>query len=179
MPYKSTTGKKRTYRRYLKGKFDHLLNLGTLAAKTLIGSAVAGSLTEKAWLSSVKATWSLSDFTNAIGDGPILVGIAHSDYTDSQIEAWIENSASWDQSNKVQQEIARRKIRQVGSFLSSVADSSGIAVLNNGKAITTKCGWELTTGQKITVWAYNQGDSALGTTDPDLNVYGHANLWPR
>ncbi len=166
------------YRRYIRGAIQHDLDLGTLGANVLTSENLSSTITEQSWLSSVKATWSLSDFTNAVGDGPILVGVAHSDYSSAEIEAWVENTGSWDFGNKIQQEIGRRKIRQVGSFLSSVADSQGIAVLNEGRPITTKCGWLLQTGQTVKIWAYNQGDSALATTDPDLSVVGHANLWP-
>ncbi len=169
---------RRKFRRYLRGAIQDELDLGTLAAKTLISADLGGVVQEKTWLSSVKATWSLSDFTDAIGDGPIIVGIAHSDYTDAEIEAFIENAGSWTEGNKVAQEISRRKIRIVGSFESSVADSQGVAVLNDGKPIHTKCNWYLATGQTVSIWAYNAGDSALATTDPDLDVLGHANLWP-
>ncbi len=169
---------KRKYRRYIRGAIQHDLDLGTLGANVLTSENLSSTITEQSWLSSVKATWALSDFTNAVGDGPILVGVAHSDYSSAEIEAWVENTGSWDFGNKIQQEIGRRKIRQVGSFLSSVADSQGIAVLNDGKPITTKCGWLLQTGQTVKIWAYNSGDSALATTDPDLTVVGHANLWP-
>jgi len=176
---KRTPKRRKKFRQYIRGPIEHVLDVGTLGAKTLDSDNLAGTVTESTWCSSVKATWSLSDFTNAIGDGPILVGIAHSDYSSAEIEAFIENSAGWNVGNEVQKEISRRKIRIVGSFLSSVADSSGIAVLNEGRPICTKCNWMLNTGQTLKIWVYNQGDSAIGTTDPDLSVFGHANLWPR
>jgi len=169
----------RKFRRYLRGKVEKTLDLGTLASKTLVSVNLDGSVEERTWISSVKATWSLSDFTNAIGDGPIAVGIAHSDYTDTEIEQWLETTNSWKEGDLVNQEIAKRKIRLVGTFKSSVADSQGIAVLNDGKPITTKLNFILNTGQTVSIWAYNQGDSALATTDPDMSVIGQANLWPR
>ncbi len=171
-------GKGRKYCRYLKGKINNDLALGTLAPTTLISEVIGDTLNEKAWLSSVKAVWSLSNFTPAVADGPILVGIAHSDYSSAEIEAWIENANSWEEADKIGQEIARRKIREVGSFRSVDLSSSETITLNEGKPIHTKCGWQLASGQTVTIWAYNEGSSALGTTDPVVQTSGHANLWP-
>ncbi len=164
--------------RYLRGKIQKTLDLGTLGAKVLISTLLDGAVVERTRITSIVATWSLADFTDAIGDGPILCGVAHSDYTDAEIEAVIENSGSWDEGNLISQEIAKRRVRIIGSFESSVADSQGVAVLNDGKPIKTRLNWLLTTGDNLRVWAYNQGDSALATTDPDMSVSGHANLFP-
>ncbi len=153
--------------------------LGTLASKTAISSVVAGAVVEKTWLSSIKATWSISDFSNNAGDGPILVGVAHSDYSTAEIEAWIENTSSWDSGNLVQQEIAKRKIRRVGTFDKGALGEVDSDTLNDGRPIHTKCGWSLVTGAKLRIWAYNMGTGALDTTDPDVHTEGFANLWPQ
>ncbi len=169
----------RKFRKYLRGVIQHELNIATLAAKTLIGSLIAGVVTEKTLVSSVVASWSLKDVTPGPGDGPLLVGLAHSDYTDAEIEAWIENNDSWNEGNKVQQEIARRKIKQVGTIMTPEGGATFSFVLNDGKPIKTKLNWILTTGQTLRVWAYNTGDSNFASTDPDMVVFGHANMWPR
>lgn len=170
-------GKRRKFRRYIRGGIEEDLALGTLATKSLVAQAVSDVVTEKTWISSIKATWSLGDFTFAAGDGPILVGISHSDYTAAEIEAWVEQTTSWDEGDLVSQEVAKRKIRQVGTFSSGTIGLVGDQILNDGKPITTKCGWMLTTGNNIDIWAYNQGSSALGT-GANVSVAGHANLWP-
>ncbi len=169
---------KRRFRRYLKGVIQNRFTLGTLAATTLLGDDISDSVTERAWLSSVTATWSMDQFTEGAGDGPILVGIAHSDYTDAEIEAWVEQTSSWEEADQVAQEVAKRKCRRVGTFGQTGPSLSG-TVLNNGRPITTKCGWMLSSGQSIRIWAYNQGSSALATTSPAVVTAGHANLWPR
>ncbi len=170
---------RRNFKPYLRGALDELLELGTLAAETVISASVQGSVTEKAWITSIKATWSLDDFTPATDDGPIVVGIAHSDYTTVEIEEWLEQFVSWDQGNKVAQEISKRLIRQVGIFESPRGVSATeIAVLNEGKMIHTKCGWQLASGDTVRIWAYNSGSSALATTNPNVRVNGHANMWP-
>ncbi len=172
-------GGRRAFKRYLKGKVNFTIALGTLAADTVLGANVVDVLTEKAWLSSVKARWSMENWTDATNVGPILVGVAHSDYSDTEIEEWIENAASWKQGDKVSQEIARRKIREVGMFQTPrTAAATAIAVLNQGSPITTKCNWQLITGQTLKIWTFNTGGAAVATTDPAISVNGHCNLWP-
>ncbi len=170
--------KRRKFRRYLKGVIQNRFTLGTLAATTLISSTNADAVTERAWLSTIMATWSMDQFTEGAGDGPILVGIAHSDYTDAQIEEFVEQAESWEEGDLVAKEISSRKIRRVGTFGQTGPALSGM-VLNDGRPIRTKCGWILSTGQTIKFWAYNQGSSALATTSPAVVTAGHANLWPR
>lgn len=157
---------------------DETFSLGTLASKVVISAVVGDVVKDRAWVSSVLARWSLANFTPGADIGPVLVGVAHSDYASNEIEAWIENQDSWDEGNLVQQEIARRKIRMVGTFMVDAAVAVP-AVLNDGKPILTKCGWILNQGQTIRLWAYNMGTAAIGTTDPVVGAFGHANIWPR
>ncbi len=176
-PYRNTNWK-RQFKRYLRGSMDESMLLGTLAAKDVISQAVGDTVKERTYLSSVVARWSITSFTKSTGDGPILVGVAHSDYSAAEIEEWLENSGSWDEGDLVQQEIAKRKIRQVGFFENPIDEADSV-VLNYGKAINTKCGWILNTGQTVQIWAYNAGGSPLATTDPIVQAFGHGNLWPR
>lgn len=178
MPTKSKR-RKFARSRYLKGKVNNDLLITTLAAETLVGENVTDVLTEKAWLSSVKLAWAMDTFTPADNRGPIMVGVAHSDYSDAEIEAWIENQASWEQNDKIGQEVAARKIREVGIFQTVDLSSSEAAVLNDGKPITTKCGWELGTGQTLKIWAFNLGSVAVAASVPIIHAIGHCNLWTR
>ncbi len=161
----------------MAGAVDIKLSLSTLAPKDVIAADQGDVLTEKAWLSSVRCSWSLDNLTPTGGVGPIVCGVAHSDYTAVEIEEWLENAASWERADMVGQEVARRKIRRVGTFhMAPTATES--AVLNDGKQLLTKCGWMLTTGQTLRVWAYNAGTAAVDTTVPIMDVNGKANLWP-
>ncbi len=170
--------RRRKFRRYLRGQIDHTLAIGALDALDLIGSIVGDTVTETTWLSSIRAIHTLVGFTPAAGDGPILVGVSHSDYTDAEIEGWIENNASWSKHNLVAQEIAKRKIRRIGVFQTEFDDTIiTSSTLNDGKPITTKCGWQLGSAQTIRLWAFNMGSSTL-TTGALYKVEGHANLWP-
>jgi len=174
---KKSHGRKK-FRKYLRGNIDHKLPLDVLAANTLVGNNIADTVVDTTWVSSVKAAWTLAEFTPAAGDGPILVGIAHSDYSDAEIEAFVENiTGSWDAGDLVSQEIARRKIRVVGTFPSPDTSVATI-VLNDGRQLTTKAGWSLSEGDTIRIWAYNTGDSSL-TAGSAVRVNGHANLWPQ
>ncbi len=171
--------RKRPMGRYIRGNVQLTLPLTTLAANTLVSTAL-GAVTERTLISSLIATWTLRTLTVADNVGPIKVGVSHSDYTDAEVEQWIEQSesTSWAEADKVAQEISRRKIRRIGVF-----EAPGVALgpssLRDGKEIKTKLNWILTVGQTVNVWAYNMGSSAVATTVPDLNVEGHANLWPR
>ncbi len=171
---------KRKFRKYLRGGVDETLALTTLAATTLVSAVFDETVSEKAWLSSIKASWTLSNFTPGANIGPILVGIAHSDYTDAEIEAWVEQSSSWNEADLVGQEVVKRKIRMVGMFgTAGASDAPAWMALANGKPIRTKCGWMLNTGQTLRQWAYNTGSQAVATTVPIVKTEGHANLWPR
>ncbi len=167
--------RRRAMGQYTKGNVDEALALGTLAAATLIGQAFGETAVEKCRISSIVATWALSEFTLGAGDGPISVGLAHSDYTDAEIEEVIEVTGSWDIGNKISRERMKRLVRHVGVFNTQITGEA--AVLNDGNSIKTKLNWGLVTGDTLRFWAYNHGTSALAGTDPQLEVTGHANLW--
>ncbi len=171
-------GRRRPMGRYIRGNIDLDVALGTLAAKTLIALAMQQTVTERSLISSIVLQWSLIGKTIADNQGPIMVGVAHSDYTAAEIEAWVENTTTWAESDLVGREISGRKIRRVGVFPEG-GQSLSTQVLNDGKPVKTKLNWILNAGQTLDVWAYNNGSAALATTDPNVVVSGHANLWPR
>lgn len=161
---------------YIKGNVDESLSLGTLASAALIAGDFDESTTEKTLVSSLVATWSMDQLS--LAQGPILVGVAHSSYSATQIEEVLEASASWARGSLVAQEVAKRLVRTIGFF---VGDGSTVqdAVLNEGRPIKTKLNWMLDTGQTLQIWAFNRSDSALSITVPIIRLSGHANLWSR
>ncbi len=169
--------KRRRMGRYIKGHVDEELQLTTLAAGAVTTTAFDDSVNERTLLSSLVAKWSLSNFTLGQDIGPIQVGVAHSDYTGTEITEYLDNTGSWDEGNKISQEIGRRKIRSVGVF--QMPATGADAVLNDGKAIKTKLNWILNQGQTLDLWARNIGTAAVATTVPSLNVNGHVNLFPK
>ncbi len=166
------------FRKYLRGNVDETITLATLASKVVAGLNFDETVNERTWASSIRGTWSLDQLTPATDVGPIMVGVAHSDYSAAEIEAFIENAGSWNEGDQVAQEVGKRKIRIVG--IHQIADSASDAdVLNDGKAITTKLGWILLQGQTLKQWAYNLGDAPVATTVPNSRVNGYVNLWPQ
>ncbi len=182
MPAK--TAAKRTYRRrkprgkYLKGKVEQDCSLGALGPKTLVSCVSQEVASERLKISSIELIWALKDLAIVVDDGPVIVGVAHSDYTAAEIEEVIENSGSWSEGNLTAQEIAKRKVRIVGVFrqIGVAAEAAQTFVLNEGRPIKTKLNWILTTAKGLDFWAYNAGPNAL-TTGSVMSIYGHANLW--
>lgn len=169
---------RRKFRRYLRGAIDHRLDLGTLAAGVVIGSNLADTLEESAFVSSVNCAYSIDQLASGADIGPILFGWAHSDYTDAEIEAWVENSGAWSQGDKVAQEIARRKIKQVGVFRQATSTNTW-GLFNDGVTSSKKLGWLLISGQTLKFWCYNMGNVDVGAPDPNVRAQGHANVWPK
>ncbi len=169
--------KRRSMTGYRKGALSMELDLATLAGRTLVSVLNSESVTERARLSSVAGIYTLSGYTLVSEGGPILFGLAHPDYTDAEIEAWIENSGSWSEGNLVAKEIANRRIRQIGVFETPADGVADVVTYNDGRPVKTRLNWLLITGQSIRLWAYNMGTAAMVTTDADVNFEGHANLF--
>ncbi len=165
--------------KYIKGNVDENLDLGTLAGRTLISTTFDEGPNERTLVSSIVGIWSLANFTPVAECGPIWVGVAHGDYTDAEIEEVLENLGSWNEGDLVSQEKANRKVRKVGVFQTPQPNATGAYVLNDGKPIKTKLNWVLLQAQSLKLWAYNIGSASVATTDPNVNLAGHANLWPR
>ncbi len=163
--------------KYQRGQVEETLPLTTLAANTAVSDIFDETMAESGRITSIVATWDLDEWTEVANAGPIQVGLAHSDYTDAEILAWIQNTGSWNFGDQVQQEVAKRKIRWIGTFPSAPAEGTGVAVLNDGKPIKTKLNWRMRTGQSLRLWAFNQGSAAVATTVPLVHIIGHANIF--
>lgn len=167
---------RKNFSRYINGSFDLDMPLTTLGSKVVAKQDFSETVADTTRVSSVKATYSISDFTPGANIGPIAVGLAHSDYTAAEIEEWIEQAGSWDIGNLQTKEVRSRRIRQVGVF----DDPSAVQIsnrLNDGRLIHTKLNWLLAEGDTVAVWCYNLGTAAVATTVPNVNVIGKANLW--
>ncbi len=172
--------KKRSSRRvmsnYMRGDVNEVLALGTLASLTLVADIFDQVVDNKTKATSIIASYSMNSATMAAGVGPVLVGLAHSDYTDAEIEEVIESVGSWTLGNKVSQEVAKRQVRRIGTFPQPI-NAGDAVVLNDGKPIRTKLNWILMEGQSLRIWAYNLGSAAFATTDPQVHCEGHINLF--
>ncbi len=161
--------------RYIRGNIDLNMVVGLLTGETLTSTNVADAVVETTRVTSLVATYGLAGYTPTVGVGPLIIGVAHSDYTDAEIEEWVELTTGWDGGDLVSREVARRKIKRIGTFRmpNAVGESS---VLNDGKMIRTKLGWKLFEGDNLNFWVYNPGVT-VATTSPDISVAGHANLF--
>ncbi len=157
--------------RTLFGRIDDGNALGTLATKVVIAAGFGDAVGARTFALSMKATWTMVGITP--GEGPIAVGVAHSDYSAAEIEEWIENNGGWDEGDLIGQEQAKRKIRQVGVFNGVAADE----VLNDGKPIRTGLKFYLQSGDNLQQWAYNLSSSTL-TTGAQVEVLGTIVLKP-
>ncbi len=101
-------------------------------------------------------------------DGPIVIGLAHSDYTVTEIKEALEASTAIDAGNLIAQERANRKVRIIGT-MNEVRES-----LNDGQPISTKLNWLMTIGKTVNLFAYNDG-AALLTTGAVVALNG--DLW--
>lgn len=169
---------RRKFRRYIRGVFNHDFALGAFAGETLIGSLLPDAVTETTFCTSVRATWSLGDFPAGDNDGPILVGWAHGDYSDAEVESWLEATSTWEVGNLIAQELMRRKIKIVGTFpVQSAQNTTAVNVMNDGRPVKTKLNWMLQTGQILRAWAFNEGTGTI--TSGTIHCHGVAHLWPR
>jgi len=137
--------------------------LQSLITKIVLVQPFAGAAPSAYRVMSVIGTWSITNFADV--DGPITVGIAHSDYTITEIKESIEAVAGIDPGDKIAQEQAARLVRIVGSFVSGGNDN-----LNNGQPIKTRLNWLITTGDQLNMFCYNDGITM--TTGSVVNFMG-------
>ncbi len=150
----------RKSRRYDPLRGEQALSLGTLAAGSVAAGAAttgAAALGENYFVNSIDLVASAKGF--AAGEGPLVFGICHADYSDPEIEEWIESTTgSYNPANLQEQEVNRRKIRRIGMF----PLATGSQDWNDGRAQRIKLNWQLHSGNSgLQLWAYNTGTGAL------------------
>ncbi len=163
---------------YIRGNIDLNYNLGSLAAADVLTQAVQDVVSERTRVTSIVCSYGLSNYTPTADAGPLIQGVSHSDYTDAEIEEWIELATGWDVGDRVSREVSSRLIRRIGTF-QSPPTAGDFTELNDGRPIKTRLNWPLETGQNLKFWTYNTGGQALATTTPDVSVAGHANLFTK
>ncbi len=168
--------KGRNMRGYVKGNVNEALAIGALAANTLVSALFDETPVERMLASSLVATYSIDDLL--AGQGPYIFGVAHSDYTDAEIEAFIENAGSWDTGDKIAQEVAKRLVRIIGSMVGEQGTGTDDVRFNEGVPVKTKLNWMLNTAQTLRLWIYSK-DSGVTTTGSVLHCDGHINLWSK
>ncbi len=171
MPTKSKYTRKRSRKRFSLRRVRSTAEvaLSTLGAGTVIKTGLTGPTTSPYRMMSTKLVWSMIGLTE--GEGPILVGFAHSNYSVTEIKECLEIQAAISKGLKIEQEKANRLVRVVGTF------SGKLNVLNDGKPISTRLNWAIdasASGDEVVIFAYSDFGSAL-TTGAILNING--DLW--
>ncbi len=138
------------------------MSLATLATITALKANLVAAADGPYRLISAIMSWTLHSLT--AGDGPIVVGIAHSDYTVAEIKEAIEAATAISIGLKVQQEQTNRLVRVVGVL------AEGDTSLNNGMPIKTRLNWKFPVGVNPVIFAYNDGITL--TTGAVLNANG-------
>lgn len=133
--------------------------LGTLGNITVISVGITGSADGAYRMISVQGVWSLKNLTS--GEGPIVVGFAHSDYTVVEVKEAIEANASISVGDKVTNEKANRLVRIVGVFEGDGDDLD--TTLNDGRPIKTRLNWFIPIGKAVNLFAYNDSGATLTT----------------
>ncbi len=113
--------------------------------------------------------WAMRNHT--AGEGPVIVGVAHSDYTDVEVAENLNLTGMEDPGDKVAQEQGRRLIRRTGQFSGIGTDE----VLNDGRAKRVKIGFVITDGFSLAFWAQNKNGGALTTgtvVETSGKIYG-------
>ncbi len=130
---------------------------GTVANGAVATATVSDVVDDRVWFMSLHTTVGTRGFT--AGEGPIVVGVAHSDYTAAEIEECLEAQAAWDSSDLVAREQARRKVRTIGTFPIVTAND----VLNDGRQMKIKLGWMAELGMTLDFWIWNKSGATLTT----------------
>jgi len=141
------------------------LALATTNTKLALSTGLTAAADAEYRAISAIGSWDLVGLT--AGDGPIVVGFAHSDYTDVEIEEAIEALTAISLGDKIAQEKANRLVRVVGVL------SEGDTALNNGMPVKTRLNWAIPIGKFVDLFIYNDGVQL--TTGAAVNFNG--DLW--
>ncbi len=148
------------------------VGVGALASGDVTSGAITTAASNKLRFVTLDASYSWSDTSNATDDS-MEFGIAHGDYTATEIEECLEAQAAIDIGLKVEQEQANRLVRVIGIFSNEGAASGG-AQFNDGKRYKMRLNWLIGAGDLIQVWMRN-ASGTIYTTGSAVIVTG--DLW--
>ncbi len=153
----------RRYKGYRKLPFNTDVAGGTVAEDDVTVTVIATVLTEERRILSIEASYAMEGLAST--DGPIVYGVAHSDYTAAEIEESLEAAGSWDEGDLVAQERAKRLVRQIGVFTDEET------ALNDGQPFKTRLNWRIAMGDTLQFWLWNRGIQL--TTGMEIKASGH------
>ncbi len=150
-------------------------SVGALAAKDVIVNPITAAASDTYRLLSAKLSYQWADIQATIDDG-LEFGLAHSDYTATEIEECLESQAAIDLGDKVAQEQSNRLVRSVGriSGLQEGQVGGGGVQFNGGRPIKTKLNWKMSIGDLLSLWIRN-GSGVIYTTGSAVLALG--DMW--
>ena len=151
-------------------RVDGLNTLGTLADGIVTNGTMLDASDEEYRVLSLSTIWTLRDFT--AGEGPIVVGYAHGDYSVTEVKECLDAQAAIARGDKIVNEQANRLVRIVGAFPGILANES----LNDGKPIRTRLNWHIPDGKTVVGFAWAKGGVANLTTGADVQTFGKATI---
>ncbi len=149
-------GAKRRYSRLVVLKFDVQISLGTLADNAALLTSIISSFTTAFWCTSADVYWAIDGHTTP--EGPLIVGLCHGAYTAAQVVEALDASPNGPD-DVIAIEQGRRKVRRSGQFAGTLDPE----VLNNGKAIRTKCRWTTGIAEDFELFVVNRHGAPLTT----------------
>ncbi len=170
--------RKRQYRRKngRRGVFipiNSTLALSTLADNAVIKEDVQSSpFTRRLRVISAKISWVLRG--GVATEGPINVGLAHSDYTVTEIVEATDTSVI-SSSEKIANERAGRLVRKVGTFPGLVSNEE-LRGNGGGEWTRTRLNWVIEEDFDLSYWAQNRSGGALTGSqvlDIDGTLFGY------
>ncbi len=145
--------------------------IGALATLDVVGGNLTGTSTDPYRIMSVSFTYGLSDLGATSDDGQEF-GLAHSDYSDAEIEECLE-AVNINVGDKIAQERANRLVRTIGQFVGAPGTGAGLN-WNDGKRVKTRLNWGMTIGDVLRVWVRNASGTVY-TTGATIDVIG--DMW--
>lgn len=131
--------------------------LSTLASNTVLAAGIQGAtLTRAAYMISADLYVTLRNHT--AGEGPIAWGVAHSDYSVTEIQEALTSDAL-DTSDLIAGERARRLVRDGGIFSGLNTEEA----YNNGQVKRVRIRFTINAGQDLQIWFWNMSGAALNT----------------
>ncbi len=156
--------KHKSRRGFLPVRVAAVVSLGALATTGISENVLLTNSDQELYLVSGDLIVSMRDHTP--DQGPITVGVAHGDYSATEIDEWFESNAAVTK-DMIAREKSRRKCRAIGAFPGTEATE----VLNDGKPIRVKLGFAISEGSNLNLWGRNDDDGTL-TSGTDIVITG-------
>ncbi len=135
---------------------------GIVKAQPLFSSV----LKEDLFVLSTDLNYSVRDLT--AGElQPATVGLAHGDYSVTEIKEKLDNDSYLGPGDKIEQEKSRRLVRKVGTLFPEGPGVSTVFLYatgrNGGRIIRTKLKFMIQSGHNLQTWVWNRSGAALQT----------------